>query len=104
MSLPHCIFKSWVHSHEEDTEDTTVYRPASYSFPLSRGRREFELKENGQVDYYGIGPADVSRVAHGRWTVEGTRRVRIEFDDGNMESRWLEIISCSDEMLKVKQS
>jgi hypothetical protein len=36
----------WVHSHEEDTDDETVFRAADsgYAFPPSRGREALELR------------------------------------------------------------
>ena len=43
-----CIYKHWIHSHEEDTEDKKVYRPSTFEFPPSRGRDGFEIKENGE--------------------------------------------------------
>jgi hypothetical protein len=47
--MPSAIFKHWVHSWEEDTEDVAVYRPSDYQFPLSRGRDGFEIKKNGDL-------------------------------------------------------
>ncbi len=43
------LTRHWVHSHEEDTATQTVFRPATYDFPLSRGRRSFELRPDGTV-------------------------------------------------------
>ena len=41
------LYQHWVHSHEEDTNTEIVFRPATYNFPRSRGRRSFELKTDG---------------------------------------------------------
>jgi hypothetical protein len=46
----------WVHSHEEDSDEEMVFRPAAYEFPPSRGRRSFELKPDGILAEGGIGP------------------------------------------------
>jgi hypothetical protein len=50
------LAQKWVHSHEEDTDDEMVFRPASYAFPRSRGRNSFELEAGGQLVTSGIGP------------------------------------------------
>ena len=63
----------WVHSHEEDTQDEIVYRPASYSFPPSRGRTSFELRPDGSYVEQSPGPVDVPVESKGSWSVEGDR-------------------------------
>jgi hypothetical protein len=61
----------WVHSHEEDTDSTTVFRPASYEFPPSRGRRAFELRSDGTLVDTAVGAADVPESSQGRWALDG---------------------------------
>jgi hypothetical protein len=34
-----CLRRHGIHSHEEDTQDVRVYRPAGYDFPPVRGPR-----------------------------------------------------------------
>lgn len=41
--LDACLQRRWLHSHEEDTADVRVYRPAEYPFPPARGRDGFEF-------------------------------------------------------------
>ena len=69
--LRKCIVGQWIHSHEEDTQDVTVYRPASYDFPPSRGRMGFEFRKDGKLIYYGIARADGSDQIPGSWVIEG---------------------------------
>ncbi|MBI1917407.1 MAG: hypothetical protein HYS12_22125 [Planctomycetes bacterium] len=64
---PSSILGSWLHSHEEDTDTTTVYRRADYEFPPSRGRKGFELRADGALSEKGIGPTDRSVHTAGRW-------------------------------------
>jgi len=45
------VRRCWVHSHEEDSDEEMVFRPAAYEFPPSRGRRSFELKPDGIPPY-----------------------------------------------------
>jgi len=60
----------WVHSHEEDTPTEMVFRPATFKFPRSRGRTSFELKPDGSLIEYRIGPTDAREVTHGTWALD----------------------------------
>ena len=57
----------WLHSHEEDTATETVYRPASFAFPRSRGRAGFELRPNHELVEIGIAPTDGPQLKQGVW-------------------------------------
>jgi hypothetical protein len=63
----------WVHSHEEDTDDEMVFRPADQPFPPSRGRTSFELRPDGTYVETSPGPADVPEESEGSWSLEGDR-------------------------------
>ena len=65
----------WVHSHEEDTEEEMVFRPASHPFPPSRGRTSFELRPDGTYLERSPGPVDVPEESEGSWSLEGDRLV-----------------------------
>lgn len=66
----------WVHSHEEDTEDEMVFRPAGRSFPPSRGRTAFDLRPDGTYVERSPGPVDRPEEASGAWSLEdGTLRL-----------------------------
>ncbi len=67
--------RRWVHSHEEDTDKEMVFRPATFEFPPSRGRRSFELKPDGSLVEGGIGPADRPVETRGTWELEDDRLV-----------------------------
>jgi hypothetical protein len=62
--------KRWIHSYEEDTNDSQTYRPSTFNFPLSRGRIAFEIEKNGTFIQYGIGPDDTRKKVEGNWTIE----------------------------------
>ncbi len=70
---PSLLHKRWLHSHEEDTPGRTVYRPADYPFPPSRGRQGFELQSDGKLVEIGIGPADRSTRSQGHWRLTGDK-------------------------------
>jgi hypothetical protein len=92
-----------MHSHEEDTKDIAVYRRAGYKFPLSRGRKGFELREGGHLVYYGIARADGSERFSGRWIFEGEDRIRIEVDNERIIPFVLTIDYCDRNVLKVRR-
>jgi hypothetical protein len=102
-NLQECLKRHWIHSHEEDTQDVRVYRPAGYDFPPARGRRGFEFREGGALVYFGIARADGSELFPGRWTIAGTTRVRIDVDNERIQPFILEVVSCDDETLKVRR-
>jgi hypothetical protein len=64
---PDALVGAWLHSHEEDTPTTTVYRKADYDFPPSRGRQGFELSHDGTLAQKTIGPADRGQHVRGTW-------------------------------------
>lgn len=58
-----------MHSHEEDANGLTIFRPSTFAFPLSRGRKAFSLRANGT--YIGTipGPTDRPAPTSGRWAL-----------------------------------
>ena len=99
--LPRAIFKRWVHSHEEDTEEVKVFRPANYRFPRSRGRSGFEIREDGTFLLYAIAPTDGLRTIRGTWKLTGPQTVVASFDDERIVSYSMKIISSSEDVLKT---
>jgi hypothetical protein len=69
--LPVSLYQRWVHSHEEDTASEMVFRPASYPFPRSRGRMEFELRADQRLLKTGIAPTDGRSEMQGGWRAVG---------------------------------
>jgi hypothetical protein len=101
--LQACLLRSWVHSHEEDTQEVRVYRPAEYAFPPSRGRTGFEFRAGGELIYRGIGRTDRSEPSPGRWVIEAPNRVRVELDHDRSAAFVVEVVSCDDAALKVRR-
>ena len=87
----------WMHSHEEDSGDVRVYRPADYDFPPARGRRGFELRPDGELLLYGPGATDRPEAATGRWSVSASGRVRLGGEE-------VEIVSASSDRLALRPS
>ncbi len=84
------LLQGWIHSHEEDSGETMVFRPESHPFPPSRGRYGFTLKPGGVMTGSGPSAADVPLSNNiGSWSVsvedlflkgsgEGRRHYKIE--------------------------
>jgi hypothetical protein len=98
------IFGHWVHSFEEDKNHLQAYRPASYSFPLARGREGFELKENGSFVLHRIGPADGTEQINGAWKATGQNKIQISFEKAAMAPYTIQLIQVNDTLLTLKKS
>ena len=97
------LTQKWTHSHEEDTPDTVVYRPASYAFPPSRGRRSFELRADGAITDFAIGRDDRPALAHGTWTLSPDKRLDFTWDDPSGRQASMKIKSAEVDRLVVSR-
>ena len=52
--LPPELFKHWIHSFEESTDEADVYRPEGFAFPLARGRHGLEIRSGGDFILHAI--------------------------------------------------
>ena len=98
--------KRWIHSYEEDTNDSQTYRPSTFNFPLSRGRIAFEIEKNGTFIQYGIGPDDTRKKVEGNWTIEEEEpnTIKINFaPDKPIKSYNMKIILCNDDVLRIRK-
>ena len=67
------LSQSWVHSSEEQTENTKtqIYRPeGSRQFPPSRGRMRYKFFKNGDCEWYYLSPDDAHRFKPGKWKID----------------------------------
>jgi hypothetical protein len=98
------LHQHWVHSHEEDTADTMVFRPFDYDFPLSRGRASFELQSEGKLmQHGGIAPDDRTQRTPGRWELQGDDKLAFYTEQSAQPSRVLQIKSIDKDRLVVKK-
>jgi hypothetical protein len=95
------VLGSWLHSHEEDTATTAVYRRASYDFPPSRGRKGFELRPDGTLTEKGIGPADRSVHTAGHWRLGEDGGLEFIAGPADQPARALQIESVDEDRLVV---
>ncbi len=92
--------RNWVHSHEEDTDKEMVFRPASYSFPPSRGRTGLDLRGDGSYAQSAPGPTDRPEESEGTWELaEG--ELKLKAPDGS--TRVLQIASADPDRLVVRR-
>lgn len=97
--------KTWLHSNEEDGADYKVYRPNTFDFPPSRGRTGFAIEKEGLFRLYTIAPTDGLEEHKGEWKMVRPNLLRITFPEEEKERGFdLELISISEELLKVRQN
>ena len=103
QSIQEVLQQHWVHSHEEDTGTEMVFRPATFKFPPSRGRRGFELKPDGTLVDYGIAPTDGPQATRGTWELEDGNRLVLHPSSPSQPVRILPIASVDEDRLVVKK-
>ena len=91
----------WVHSHEEDSAKEMIFRPASFSFPRSRGRDSFELKTDVLIER-GPGPADAATETLGTWSVSADGELSFFHGAEKKAARVMKIISAKADRLVVR--
>jgi hypothetical protein len=96
------LSRHWVHSHEEDTQTEMVFRPAHHKFPPSRGRKGFELKNDGTLVDLGLAPNDAQAATAGRWQLKGNELV-LQSPSSRTPERTLEIIAADNDRLVVRK-
>jgi hypothetical protein len=99
---PSGLFRSWVHSHEEDHEDVRVYRPDDHPFPPARGRRGMEFAPDGIFVDHPLGRGDAPDAVPGRWRLVSDRHIALTFG-GARPDRELEILRCDEDVLHVRR-
>ena len=97
------LAQKWVHSHEEDTDDEMVFRPASYAFPRSRGRKSFELDAGGRLVTSGIGPDDLPVRGQGQWQLKGSDKLALEPAGPGARKTVMQILHVAPDKLVVKK-
>jgi hypothetical protein len=93
----------WVHSHEEDTPTLMVFRPSTYNFPRSRGRKSFTLNPDGSLVDVGIAPTDGQQRSAGTWKLDGDELAFYTNSAAAAPSRVMKIASVDEHRLVVKK-
>jgi len=97
------ICQRWIHSYEDDSQDVMVYRNEDYLFPLSRGRKGLEFKDDGTFIRYDIGKDDLPRKVLGRWEPRNKNKIQLFIKGMDKKSDVLDILFCDKNTLKIKR-
>ena len=92
----------WLHAHEEDASDESVFRPASYPMPPARGRTGYEFLSDGTVVVIGPGPTDRTVKRDGTWSIDANKQLTIRLP-GHAD-QVLEISTLDPDRLVVKKA
>lgn len=79
-----------------------IYRPSDYKFPFSRGREGFEIRKDGGFMSYEIAPGCGLEEIRGNWEDYEESKIKVSFSDQS-KNYILDIISCEDDILKVRK-
>jgi hypothetical protein len=99
--LDDSLHQRWVHSHEEDSGDETVFRPSSFELPPARGRRSIELRGDGSYVESFPGPVDVPEEAGGSWALKGDE-LELRPSGDQPEEAW-RVVSAEGDRLRLKR-
>jgi hypothetical protein len=97
------LTRRWVHAHEEDSSDTLVFRPDSYKFPPSRGRRSFDLQADGALIDHRIGPDDRPRQEAGSWRLTDTNDLEFLPSEPGKRSTLMQVLEVSPDKLVIQR-
>ena len=100
---PVALSQKWVHSHEEDTADEMVFRPASHTFPPSRGRKAFQLDPDGKLLNFAIGPDDRTVENEGRWQLDSSNKLTLEPAKAAASKSVMQLLHVDRDKLIVKK-
>ena len=102
---PEFFRQRWIHSFEEDSPETQVYRPQSWDFPLSRRPRDaFELRADGTAHLFLPGAADRPEAADASWIEEDGDLIIRPAKKGSHGSSTLCIVESTADKLVVRRS
>jgi hypothetical protein len=101
--VPEELQQHWIHSHEEDTPQEMVFRPATYPFPRSRGRSGFELRPDGTYVEAGIAPTDGPKRTQGKWQLHEDGGLALYQNAQTEPSRLMHVVSVEDGRLVIRK-
>ena len=94
---------TWRHSHEEDTDTESVYRPEGFEFPPSRGRVGYEFRRDHSCTYIGIAARDGASKETATWSVSEGARPEIVVTSPSGRRQVLPLVSVDTERLVVRK-
>jgi hypothetical protein len=98
---PTLLVQSWTHSHEEDTPSERVFRPATFKFAPSRGRRSFQLGAGGELRDGVPGPDDRPVASTGQWRLVQPDQLELVPSGAGASTEQLKVVSVAPDKLVV---
>ena len=74
---PQEITGIWLHSHEEDTASTMIFRPRDYAFRPARWRDAIEVQADGTCIWHGSSADDRGESIPGTWEDLGNGQAQL---------------------------
>jgi hypothetical protein len=102
-SLAKRLIGTWRHSHEEDTETESIYRPDSFDFPPSRGRTGYTFRADHSCTYIGIAARDGSAKQTCTWEVREGASPEVVVTRPGRRQEVLRVVSVDRERLVVRK-
>jgi pregnancy-associated plasma protein-A len=96
------LIGEWLHAHEEDEDGITVWRPATFELPPSRGRRKMNFADDASAVFYEIAPDDALRALDGFWHAEDEGTIVLDFADPDLLRRRLTIAELDVDILRIE--
>jgi len=96
-----CLHRHWTHSHEEDRDGLSIYRPPTFKFRAARGRTEIEFHPDGTLVHRDAGPTDAGRTLTGSWKHLGGNAVQMHVETFGKPRR-MTVVECNDQVLKLR--
>jgi hypothetical protein len=95
------LAQRWIHSREEDSGKSLVYRGEDFDFPPARGRDGFLLHDDGTMQREGPGADDRVAQSPGTWEIQQGNHLVLQSPAGN-RSQVYEIAEVSRDRLVLK--
>jgi hypothetical protein len=100
---PPSLLQVWLHSPNEDTKDSHVYRPRDLNQSPGRARRGFELRGNGDFVNIEVGQTDASTGSEGKWRLVAPNVIEVSHGSSDRPARVMRIVSHSPDRLEIKK-
>ena len=105
-SVTDLLYRTWIRSLEEDTDEHAVYRPKEFKLPPSRGREGFTIMRDGSIKILKIGKGDGILESDGSWEIlkDNGNTLRIAGSgESKQKTQFVEIVAISGDTLILKK-
>ncbi len=98
------LIECWTHSSEESTSnESAIFRPCDFqTFPVSRYRSRFTLRDDGTCDYLVLAQDDLHFLVEGSWSITAVRDSLTIVDEDSQVLLQKKIIEVEEDKLILK--